>query len=86
MKVMGKGVVKIVLQGISYVLSDVYYVPELKNNLLSVGQLQEKGVLVLFKNGVCSIHHPQKGKMAECVMSNNKMFVLLVDSHLTAEK
>lgn len=47
----GKGVVKITLSGVSYVVNDVYYVPELKNNLLSVGQLQEKGLDVLFKGG-----------------------------------
>lgn len=40
----GKGVVKIMLQGISHVMSDVCYVSELRNNLLSVGQLQEKGL------------------------------------------
>ena len=45
----GKGEVKIILKGISYVINDVYYIPELKNNLLSVGQLQERGLDVLFK-------------------------------------
>lgn len=45
---------KIKLQGVCYVLSDVYYVPDLRNNLLSVGQLQEKGLDVLFKGeGQC---------------------------------
>lgn len=43
LEVSGKGVVKIILKEISYVLNDVYHVPELKNNLLSVGQLQKKG-------------------------------------------
>lgn len=46
--VSGKCVVKIILEGISYVVNDVYYVPELKKNLLSVGKLQEKGLDVLF--------------------------------------
>jgi len=64
MNVIGKGVVKLMLQGVCYTVGDVYWVPKLKNNLLSIGQLQEKGVAVLFRNGVCSIYHPQKGKMA----------------------
>ncbi|KAF2324311.1 hypothetical protein GH714_012253 [Hevea brasiliensis] len=66
-------------QGICYTVNDVYLVPELKNNLLSVGQLQEKGVAILFKDGVCSLYHPQKGKMAESVMSANRMFILLAE-------
>ncbi|KAK9121298.1 hypothetical protein Syun_018915 [Stephania yunnanensis] len=76
----GKGVVKITFNGISYVVNDVYYVPELKNNLLSVGQLQEKGLDVLFKGGerrTCSIFHPSRGKITESVMSANRMFILL---------
>lgn len=81
--VSGKGVVKIILKGISYVMSDVYYVPELKNNLLSVGQLQEKGLDVLFKGDrkTCSIFHPTKGKIAESVMSANRMFILLSEAN-----
>lgn len=77
----GKGVVKITLNGVSYVINDVYYVPELKNNLLSVGQLQERGLDVLFKGGgdrkTCCIFHPTRGKIAESVMSSNRMFILL---------
>jgi len=80
----GKGVVKIMLKGISYVINDVYYIPELKNNLLSVGQLQERGLDVLFKGGdrnTCSIFHPSRGKIAESVMSANRMFILLGESN-----
>lgn len=77
----GKGVVKITLNGVSYVINDVYYVTELKNNLLSVGQLQERGLDVLFKGGgdrkTCCIFHPTRGKIAESVMSSNRMFILL---------
>jgi len=35
--VMGKGSVQLNINGVVYVISHVYYVPELKNNLLSVG-------------------------------------------------
>jgi hypothetical protein len=30
-----------------HVITEVFYVPDLKNNLLSIGQLQEKGLAVL---------------------------------------
>lgn len=87
LEVCGKGAIKIILKGVSYVISDVYHVPELRNNLLSVGQLQEKGLDVLFKGGdqkVCCIFHPTRGKIAESVMSTNRMYVLI--SEICANK
>ncbi|KAH0778079.1 hypothetical protein KY290_009490 [Solanum tuberosum] len=83
MKVTGKGTVKLILQGICCSIGDVYWVPELTNNLLSIGQLQEKGSAVLFKDGACSVFHPQRGKMAESIMSANHMFILLVEPSST---
>ena len=38
----GKGAVKLTLHGVRYTISNVYWVPELKNNLLSIGHLHEK--------------------------------------------
>ncbi|KAL6227016.1 hypothetical protein ACLB2K_000975 [Fragaria x ananassa] len=43
MKVAGKGVVKLMLNGINYAIGDVYCVPELKNNLLSPKGYEMKG-------------------------------------------
>lgn len=37
----------------SHKISDVFFVPELKTNLISLGQFQEKGYEILIKNGVC---------------------------------
>jgi hypothetical protein len=37
MAVVSKGRVKLLINGIKHVVNDVYYVPELKNNLLSIG-------------------------------------------------
>ncbi|KAL4554860.1 hypothetical protein LXL04_037467 [Taraxacum kok-saghyz] len=86
LRVMGIGAVKIVLQGIKYVISDVYYIPELKNNLLSVGQFQEKGVSVIFDNGVCILRHPQKGKMVESTMRSNRMYIVHSESSSAIEE
>ena len=45
----GKGVVYIVTkQGEPKTISEVYYVPGLKHNLISVGQLTQKGYEVIF--------------------------------------
>jgi len=43
------------------VISSVYYVLELKNNLLSIRQLQEKGLSILIQHRKCSVYHPEKG-------------------------
>jgi hypothetical protein len=33
------------------VLTDVYYIPKLKSNIIGLGQLEEKGCEVSMKNG-----------------------------------
>lgn len=69
MQVMGKGNVKLRINGIVRIITDVYYIPELRNNLLSIGQLQEKGLAILFKDNFCKIFHFDKGLIAEIKMS-----------------
>lgn len=49
MMVIGKGSVKLQIGGIVQVITGVYYIPDLKNNLLSVGQLQEKNLTIVFQ-------------------------------------
>lgn len=49
LKVSGKGIVKLLINGVVHLLNDVFYVPELKNNLFSVGQLLEIGLTVEMK-------------------------------------
>jgi hypothetical protein len=82
MIVIGKGKVKLYLDGIHHVVTDVFYVPKLKNNLLSVGQLQEKGLVILIKTGMCKIYHPMRGLIIKTRMTVNRMFVLMVRSQV----
>lgn len=77
MEVAGKGNVMLILHGDAYVISEVYYVPELKNNLLSVGQLQEKNLTIIIQKGTCKIFHEEKGLIAESKMSMNILFLLI---------
>nr|GEV97268.1 copia-type polyprotein [Tanacetum cinerariifolium] len=72
----GKGNMKMFLNGATYVITDVYFVPELKNNLLSIGQLQQKGLSFLFKSGMCKVFHPEKGLVFQSSMSTNRMYPL----------
>ncbi|KAJ0880785.1 putative RNA-directed DNA polymerase [Helianthus annuus] len=74
MTVGGKGSVKLLLNGATYMIQDVYYVPDLKNNLLNIGQLQQKGLSFLIQSDVCKVFHPEKGLMFKSYMSTNRMF------------
>ena len=60
MVVLGKGTIRLQLAGIIQVITDVFYIPELRNNLLSIGQMQERGVVVFIKHGVCKLYHPDR--------------------------
>ncbi|RVW42604.1 Retrovirus-related Pol polyprotein from transposon RE1 [Vitis vinifera] len=40
----------------------------LRNNLLSVGQLQEKRVAILIQHGECRVYHPKKGLIMQTSM------------------
>nr|KYP74877.1 Retrovirus-related Pol polyprotein from transposon TNT 1-94 [Cajanus cajan] len=74
--VMGKGSVRMLVNGIIHVITHVYYVPELKNNLLSIWQLQEKGLSITIQNKKCNVVHSERGLIMEVRMSANRMFVL----------
>lgn len=78
MAVVAKGSIRVKLNGMTQVISDVYYIPELKNNLLSIGQLQEKGLAILIKDGTCKVFHPKRGLIMQTDMSSNRMFYLSV--------
>lgn len=54
----------------------IIYVPELRNNLLSLGQLLQRGLTILFKDGACNLYHPSKGLIARTNMSANRMFII----------
>jgi len=81
MTVMGKGNVGLQVNGITQIFTSVFFVSELKNNLLSIGQLQEKGLDILFQHGRCKVFHHEKGLIMDTKMSANQMFVLHVVSH-----
>jgi len=76
MVVTGKGNVRLEVNGIIMIITGVFYVPDLRNNLLSSGKLQAKGVTFLFQNGTCKVFHPERGLIMETKMSLNRIFVL----------
>lgn len=76
MEVTGRVNVRLVLNKAIYTIIDVYYIPELKNNLLSLGQLQEKRLTVIIQKGTCKIYHEERGLIAERKMRSNRMLML----------
>lgn len=80
MTVLGKGNVRLQVDGFNHVVTEVFYVPELKNNLLSIGQLQEKGLAILIQSGKCRVYHPERGLIMQTEMTANRMFVLIANS------
>jgi len=61
MQVMGRGNFKLLIGGMIQVLSNVYYLSGLINNLLSIGQLQHKNLTIVFKKDTCKVYHDERG-------------------------
>ena len=80
MVVTGNGNVRLQVNGIIQIITGVFYVSELKSNLLSIGQLQAKELTILFQYGTCKVFYPERGLIMETKMSSNRMFVLHVIS------
>ena len=81
----GKGKVSIrARNGKQKFVPGVYYVPGLKYNILSIGQLINKGYNVIFKDDVCTIKDipPSKKIIVEIQMTSNRMFPLKLNTDL----
>lgn len=76
MNVVGKGSIKLNIGGHVVRICDVFYVPDLKSNLISIEQLQEKEYTVIMRKGCCQVIHPEKGLIAQVTMTTNRMFPL----------
>ena len=81
--VKGKGNILIRLKnGENQMISNVYYVPEMKSNILSLGQLLEKGYDIRLKDNNLSIRDTSNKLIAKVPMSRNRMFVLNIQSDM----
>ncbi|XP_058192064.1 uncharacterized protein LOC131309447 [Rhododendron vialii] len=75
--VKGKGKILIKLKNGNHdFISDVYYVPDMKTNILSLGQLLEKGYDICMKNLYLTIKDACGNLIAHVKMSKNRMFSL----------
>lgn len=80
--VMGKDKIAIQTKGNSlHTISNVLYAPELKTNLLSIDQLQEKGYECSIKGGIFKILDPKLGLIAQVNMTKNRLFLLYLHNY-----
>ena len=86
-EVKGKGTINVITKLGKKSISDVYFVPGLKHNLISVGQLTRKGYKVIFENNVFTIFDisPSDMMIAMVEMTNNRMFPLHMKSGVMEE-
>ena len=59
-------------------LDNIYFVPDLGYNLLSVGQLMANGYSILFDEDACVVTNKKSRKQVHVIKTPNKMFPLYV--------
>lgn len=57
-------------------LTDVYYIPQLKSNIVSLGQLEEKGCEVSMKNGKLSVFDPEGTLLISAPRTGNRLYTV----------
>lgn len=81
--VKGKGKILIRLKnGTHQFISNVYYVPNMKNNIFSLGQLLEKGYDIHLKDHILSIRDKRENLIAKVPMTRNRMFALSIQNDI----
>jgi len=60
-------------------LSNVYYVPSCRRNLMSVAQIEKKTKIVKFENGVAKLIDPHSGKIFIKALRNNDLYIVQAD-------
>jgi Reverse transcriptase (RNA-dependent DNA polymerase)/gag-polypeptide of LTR copia-type/Integrase core domain/GAG-pre-integrase domain/Domain of unknown function (DUF4219)/Zinc knuckle len=73
----GKGIVSVMTASGMRHLRNVYFIPKLSQNLLSIGQLTENGYAVAFNGKTCTIRDESSDQLIATVeMAPNKLFPL----------
>ena len=76
----GKGSILFICQnGAKKVLADVYYIPDLKSNIISLGQATESGCEVKMKGGYITLHDKDGKLIVQTQRSANRLYKVLMD-------
>ena len=70
--VKGKGTISINMKESGEQIHDVFYLPDLEKNLLTVGQLMENGYSLVFRDNYCRIYDKIESKSSHCWSKENK--------------
>jgi hypothetical protein len=84
--IMGKGTLAIKVKngGVMYV-QDTLFVPGLRHNLISIGQLNSKNYKIVFEGRFCRIFN-NTALVVEVPMTKNRMFLMRMESNVTCLK
>jgi len=81
--VKGKGKILIRLKdGRHEFISNVYYISNMKNNIISLGQLLEQGYDINMKDSSISIRDGRNNLITKVPMSRNRMFLLNIPNDI----
>ncbi|XP_066333454.1 uncharacterized protein [Miscanthus floridulus] len=61
---------------VSTALTDVYYIPQLRSSIISIGQLDEHGSEVLVKDGILRIRDQEQRLLDKVKRSQNQLYLL----------
>src|SRR3954471_13512024 len=76
----GMGNVKVkVKNGKTVLIKDVWYVPRIRSNLMSVGHLIEKGFSVVMKNNLLKLYDSNKNLIVQSEQGSNRTFKVNVE-------
>jgi hypothetical protein len=76
MLVTRKGNIRMFVNSFVQIITNVFYASGLKNSLLSIGQLVEKGLTILIQQEICKIYHCERDLIMKITMFSNRMFKL----------
>lgn len=80
LKILNTGTIAVETPLSSKFIIDIYYVLEVDQNLLSVGQLANNHHTILFKDKNCTIFYPTSEKNAHC-RNEEQMLSTKLDKH-----
>ncbi|KAG6469652.1 hypothetical protein ZIOFF_070582 [Zingiber officinale] len=82
-KIEGKGIIAVrAANGEEKRINDVFYSPNIAQNLLSVGQMIKRGYKVTFADGQCEIIDKNEKRISVVKMTANNLFPLKMNSSL----
>ncbi|XP_074363725.1 uncharacterized protein LOC141704380 [Apium graveolens] len=79
-KIEGKGSIKLKCKnGEERTLQDFYYIPTLQNNIISLGQLSERGNKVVISGDLLRVYDNQRKLLMKVTRSSNRLYKIVIE-------